>query len=163
MNRKLCILLCSFLLCGVAVRAQDNSISHSSKQSNEDSSAKDDKQPDQRDAPGDEPGDAQGNAQATISGTTRLRLQVTGSGKPVSNASVYVRYNKAGGFLHKDKLVELDLKTNGEGAVKVPPVPQGSILIQVIAPGWHTYGKWYDINKEEDSIDIKLVAPAKWY
>jgi hypothetical protein len=150
MSRKLCVLFCAFLLCGV-VRAQDNSISHDSKQSSDDSSAKDDKQP------------SQGNDQATGQGLTRLRLQVTGNGKPVSNASVYVRYNKAGGFFHKDKLAELDLKTNGEGAVKVPPVPQGSILIQVIATGWHTYGKWYDINKDEDSIDIKLEPPTKWY
>jgi len=40
--------------------------------------------------------------------------------------------------------------------VKVPPVPQGQIMIQVIATGWHTYGKWYEINRDEDSIDIKL-------
>ena len=97
-------------------------------------------------------------------GTVRLRIQVTGNnGKPVSNASVYVRYNKPGGLLHKDKLAELDLKTNGEGSVKVPPVPQGSILIQVIATGWHTYGKWYEINKDEESIDIKLESPTRWY
>jgi hypothetical protein len=154
MSLKLCVLFYSFLLCVVVVRAQDNSVSHNSSQNSDDSSAKDDKQPDQR--------DGQGSSQAP-QGSTRLRLQVTGNGKPVSNASVYVRYNKAGGFLRKDKLAELDLKTNGEGMVKVPPVPQGSILIQVIATGWHTYGKWYDINKDEDSIDIKLEPPTKWY
>lgn len=94
----------------------------------------------------------------------KLRIQVTGNnGKPVPNASVYVRYNKTGGFLHKDKLAELDLKTNGEGSVKVPPVPQGSVLIQVIATGWHTYGKWYEINKDEQAIDIKLEPPTRWY
>jgi hypothetical protein len=151
MSRKFSVLFCSLLLCGAVVCAQDNSISRNSKQSSGDSSAKDDKQPSQE------------NDQAIGQGLTRLRLQVTGNGKPISNASVYVRYNKAGGFLHKDKLAELDLKTNNEGAVKVPPVPQGSILIQVIATGWHTYGKWYDINKEEDSIDIKLEPPTKWY
>jgi hypothetical protein len=95
---------------------------------------------------------------------TKLRIQVTASnGKPVSNASVYVRYNKPGGFLRKDKLAELDLKTNGEGSVNVPPVPQGQIMIQVIATGWHTYGKWYEIDKDEDSIDIKLEPPTRWY
>jgi hypothetical protein len=154
MSRRLCVLFCSLVLCGVVLRAQDNSGSHSASQNSDDSSAKDDKQSDQR--------DVQGNAQAP-QGSTRLRLQVTGNGKAVSNASVYVRYNKAGGFLRKDKLAELDLKTNGEGLVKVPPVPQGSILIQVIATGWHTYGKWYDINKDEDTIDIKLEPPTKWY
>ena len=94
----------------------------------------------------------------------KLRIQVTGSnGKPVANASVYVRYNKPGGLLHKDKLAELDLKTNGEGSVKVPPIPEGNILIQVIATGWHTFGKWYELNKDEESIDIKLEPPTRWY
>jgi hypothetical protein len=163
MGRRLCLLFCSLVLCGVVVRAQDNSVSHSSSssgsnQNSDDASAKDDKQADQHDGRGE----GQGNAQAP-QGSTRLRLQVTGSGKPVSNASVYVRYNKSGGFLRKDKLAELDLKTNGDGIVKVPPVPQGSILIQVIATGWHTYGKWYDVNKDEDTIDIKLEPPTKWY
>jgi hypothetical protein len=97
--------------------------------------------------------------------TVRLRIEVKGdSGKPVANASVYVRYNVPGGLLHKDKLAELDLKTNGDGSVRVPAVPQGKILIQVIAPGWHTYGKWYDLEgKEEDSVEIKLDPPHRWY
>ena len=86
------------------------------------------------------------------------------SGKPVANASVYVRYDVPGKLLRKDKLAELDLKTNGDGSVRVPAVPQGKILIQVIAPGWHTYGKWYDLEgKEEDSVEIKLDPPHRWY
>jgi hypothetical protein len=97
-------------------------------------------------------------------GMTKLRLLVTtDSDKPVANASVYVRYYEPGGFLRHEKLAELNFKTNQDGSVKVPEVPQGKILIQVIATGWHTYGKWYDINKEEESITIKLVPPPHWY
>jgi len=82
---------------------------------------------------------------------------------PVANASVYVRFNTPGGFLHHDQLAELDLKTNQDGSAKVPPVPQGKILIQVVAKGWHTYGKWYDIETDEQSIAIKLDPPPHWY
>lgn len=96
--------------------------------------------------------------------TVRLRIVVTGNtDKPVSNASVYVRYNVPGGLLHKDKLAELDLKTSQDGSVKVPAVPQGKVLIQVIATGWHTYGKWYDFDQDEESVEIKLEAPPHWY
>jgi hypothetical protein len=96
--------------------------------------------------------------------TTKLHLRVLNDeGKPVGNASVYVRFNTNGGFLHHDKLAELDLKTNQDGTVKVPPIPQGKILIQVIAKGWHTFGKWYDIEQAEESIEIKLEAPPHWY
>ena len=94
----------------------------------------------------------------------RLRIVVTGNtDKPVSNASVYVRYTVPAGLFHKEKLAELDLKTNGDGTVKVPEVPQGKILIQIIAPGWHTYGKWYDIEQDEDTVEIKLDRPHRWY
>lgn len=96
--------------------------------------------------------------------TTRLRINVTNSeDKPVGNASVYVRFNEAGGFLHKDKLAELSFKTNEDGTVKVPAVPAGKILIQVIAKGLHTYGKWYDIEDETATIAIKLEPPPHWY
>jgi hypothetical protein len=96
--------------------------------------------------------------------TTKLHLRVlTDQGKPVGNASVYVRFYTAGGFMHHDQLAELDLKTNQDGTVKVPPVPQGKIMIQVIAKGWHTFGKWYDIEQDEQSIEIKLEPPPHWY
>ncbi len=143
------VVLLSGALCGTfgatALRAQENSIPHTS-------GPNDDAQPETK------------SDNSSERAMTKLRLHVTGNnGKSIDNASVYVRYNKPASFLHKEKLVELDLKTNGEGDVKVPPVPQGKILVQVIATGWHTYGKWYEINKDEDSIEIKLEPPAKWY
>jgi hypothetical protein len=97
-------------------------------------------------------------------GMTRLKIQVTDpNGKAVGNASVYVRYYMSGGLLHHEKLEELDLKTNQDGSVKVPEIPQGKILIQVIAKGWHTYGKWYEIQQSEQSVPIKLEPPPHWY
>ncbi len=96
--------------------------------------------------------------------TTKIRIQVTNANDhPVSNASVYVRYYESGGFLRHEKLAELSFKTNQEGAVKVPAIPQGKIMIQVIATGWHTFGKWYDMDKEEESVAIKLEPPPHWY
>jgi len=97
-------------------------------------------------------------------GMTKLKIRVTtDADKPLANASVYVRFYTSGGFLHHDKLAEMNFKTNQDGSVKVPEIPQGKILIQVIAPGWHTYGKWYDVDKEEEAIAIKLVPPPHWY
>jgi len=101
---------------------------------------------------------------SSVAQTTKLKIRVlSDEGKPVGNASVYVRFYANGGFLRHDKLDELDLKTNEDGTVKVPPVPQGKILVQVIAKGWHTFGKWYDVEKDEESIEIKLEPPPHWY
>jgi hypothetical protein len=97
-------------------------------------------------------------------GMTKLKIRVTDANdKPVGNASVYVRYYTPGGFLRHEKLQELNFKTNQDGSVKVPEIPQGKILIQVIAKGWHTYGKWYEIAQSEQSVPIKLDPPPHWY
>jgi hypothetical protein len=96
--------------------------------------------------------------------TTRLKISIADpNGRPVGQASVYIRFNESGGLFHKDKLAEMDLKTNDDGTVKVPSIPQGKIMIQVIAKGWRTYGRWYYIEKAEETVEIKLQSPPHWY
>ena len=112
----------------------------------------------------DKPADSKKDSKPSDPTTTRLRIHVvTADDKPVSNASVYVRFPVAGGLFHKDKLAELNLKTNEDGSVKVPDIPRGKILIQVVAKGWKTYGKWYEIESEAMTVEIKLEPPAHWY
>src|SRR5271155_1884492 len=93
-----------------------------------------------------------------------IHIEVTAGekNKPVDSASVYVRYNEP----HKikaDKLIEMNVKTTMEGKVRVPLVPKGRILIQVIAPGWKTFGKWFDLSDDEQVFKIHLDNPPKWY
>jgi hypothetical protein len=94
----------------------------------------------------------------------KLKIMITNpNGHPVGNASVYVRYPKPDSFLHHGDLQELDLKSNMDGSVRVPPVPQGKVEIQVIAKGWHTYGEWYDVEKDNQTVTIQLQEPPHWY
>ena len=113
--------------------------------------------------PQDKPTDSKKDSKPSDPTTTRLRIHITADDKPVGNASVYVRFPVAGGIFHKDKLSELNLKTNEDGSVKVPDIPRGKILIQVVAKGWKTYGKWYEIESEAMTVEIKLEPPAHWY
>jgi hypothetical protein len=94
----------------------------------------------------------------------RLTIVVTGGEdkKPVDSASVYVRYveeHKHG----KDKKIEMNLKTNQSGVCHVPVIPPGKFLVQVIADGWKTYGEYYDLSQTEQTINITLARPPKWY
>jgi len=94
----------------------------------------------------------------------RLTIVVTGGEdkKPIDSASVYVRYveeHKHG----RDKKIEMNLKTNQSGVCHVPVIPPGKFLVQVIADGWKTYGEYYDINQTEQTINIMLARPPKWY
>lgn len=98
------------------------------------------------------------------SGMARLRVEVTAGekDKPVEGASVYIRYQEER-MLRKDKKIEMNVKTNKEGIVRVPDVPKGKVLIQVIAEGWKTFGRWYEIGSDEEVVKIKLEKPPRWY
>lgn len=94
----------------------------------------------------------------------KLTIVVTGGDdkKPVDSASVYVRFveeHKHG----RDKKIEMNLKTNQSGICHVPVMPPGNFLVQVIADGWKTYGEYYDVNQVEQTININLSRPPKWY
>jgi len=80
----------------------------------------------------------------------------------VENASVYVKYVEERA-LRKDKKLELNVKTSREGIAHVPNAPLGRALVQVIAEGWKTYGRWYDITDPKQVIKIHLERPPKWY
>lgn len=95
---------------------------------------------------------------------TRITIEVTGGDKdaPVENASIYVKYVEER-KLRKDKKLELNVKTNRDGIAHVPNAPLGRAMIQVIAEGWKTHGRWYDITDSRQSIKIHLERPPKWY
>jgi hypothetical protein len=96
--------------------------------------------------------------------TSHVTVEVSGGqeGKPVENASVYIKYPEGIKSL-KEKKLELNVKTNKEGSAHVPAAPRGRVLIQVVADGWKTYGRWYDITDPKQTFQIHLEKPPKWY
>lgn len=97
--------------------------------------------------------------------TSRLRIELTGGdeNKPVAEASVYLKFVEERKVL-KDRKIEFNLKTNQEGVARSPEIPKGKILIQIVAPPWKTFGEYYEVNQDEQTIQIHLSRPAtKWY
>lgn len=82
------------------------------------------------------------------------------NGKPVRNAAVVMHPVDEGG---KQTQGGLELKTSPEGKASYEGVPYGKLRIQVLAPGFQTYGGDYDINQESMDITIKLKRPTKQY
>jgi hypothetical protein len=85
--------------------------------------------------------------------------------KPVDRASVIVTFEgrsitKLGG---KKLKTSWEMKTNQEGVVSIPPLPQGHIRVQVIAKGYQTYGEKIEVNEEEKTIEVKLNPPQSQY
>jgi hypothetical protein len=94
----------------------------------------------------------------------RITIEVSGgeNATPVENASVYLKYVEEH-KLKKDKKMELNVKTNREGVAHIPDAPMGRVLIQIVAEGWRSYGRWYDINEAKQTIKINLEKPPRWY
>ena len=95
----------------------------------------------------------------------RVRIELTGGAnqKPIPDASVYLKFSKDAKS-EKGKLIELNIKTNLEGIAQSPEIPQGKILIQIVADGWKTYGEWHEVTQDEQTIPIHLDRPtSKWY
>lgn len=97
---------------------------------------------------------------------TNLTIEVkTLKGKPVDRASVVVRFVEGRSIRKFGKSVRTnwELRTNQQGLVKIPPVPQGKILIQVIAKGYQTFGQTFQIEEEEKTVEVKLNPPQSQY
>ena len=97
---------------------------------------------------------------------TTLTIQVKNqSGKPVEGASVIVKFLKGHDIkkLGNRTRTEWEMRTNQEGTVKIPPIPQGTILVQVIAKNYQTFGQNFDVDEEQKTLDMALNPPQPQY
>lgn len=85
--------------------------------------------------------------------------------KPVENAAVILDFlgSRQVVKLGKHKRIHWEVKTNQEGVAHFPPVPEGTVQLQVINSRYQTYGKKLDVSGEEKTVDITLNPPQKQY
>jgi len=101
-----------------------------------------------------------------VSAMTKINVQVTTlGGKPVEHADVVVKFVKGHSLILLGKAIRTswEMRTNQEGIAKVPEIPQGTILIQVIASGYQTFGQTFDVYDLEKTIPVKLNSPQEQY
>ena len=97
---------------------------------------------------------------------TKLAITVTSdTGRPIDRASVIVRFVQGRDYLKLGKKIRTtyELRTNQEGEARIPEIPRGKILIQVIAKGYQTFGKTFDVDEAERTVEIKLNPPQPQY
>ncbi|MGC2742295.1 MAG: carboxypeptidase-like regulatory domain-containing protein [Candidatus Angelobacter sp.] len=80
------------------------------------------------------------------------------SGKPVKNAEVVIHLIDNHG---KQKEEGLELKTHEDGKAEATGIPYGKVRIQVIAPGFRTYGEDFSIDQPNLEFTIKLQKPVE--
>ena len=101
----------------------------------------------------------------TASDPTKLTVQVNSAltGKPVGRASVIVKFRHGLNVNMKKIQTSWETKTNQDGRVTLPSMPQGEVQIQIIAPNYQTYGDIFVTDKAEQTIEIKLNPPQAQY
>lgn len=95
---------------------------------------------------------------------TTLTVHVTNqAGKPVGNASVIVKFVEGSVVKLNKAHKEWELRTGEDGIAKIPPLPQGKILVQVIAKNYQTYGNTFEVLVDQKVIDVVLNPPQKQF
>ena len=82
------------------------------------------------------------------------------NGKPIRNAAVVLHPVNDHG---KQERGGLELKTDPEGKASYDGVPYGRLRIQVLAPGFQTYGDDYDVSQRNMDITVKMKRPGRQY
>jgi hypothetical protein len=94
--------------------------------------------------------------------TSKITVTVTKAfdGKPIENAAVIFHpLDKKG----KDE-GGMELKTDEDGKATLNLIPINSkLLLQVIAPGYQTFGNNYEITTASREISVKMRQPAQQY
>ena len=90
---------------------------------------------------------------------------VSDTGRPVDRASVVVRFVKGRDKLklYKKMMTTYETRTNQDGRATIPPIPQGSIRVQVIAANYQTYGQVIDVDEARKTVEVKLNPPQAQY
>jgi len=97
---------------------------------------------------------------------TKINIVVKNqAGKPVDHASIVVRFVEGHSVVKLGKAIKttFELRSNQEGEARIPSIPQGKILVQIIAKGYQTFGQMYDVTEEERTLEITLNPPQQQY
>ena len=78
------------------------------------------------------------------------------NGKAIRSAAVILHPVNKGGNQERGGL---ELKTYADGKTGFDGIPYGKLRVQVLAPGFQTFGEDYDVNKAKMNFTIKLKRP----
>ena len=91
--------------------------------------------------------------------TVRVQVNDAKTGEPVYQARLTLRFRQHGGLLRRSKIISYTSKTDKNGKGQFPVVPLGAVTLMVTAPDHNTFGKEFEITKQNQLIEVKLQKP----
>jgi hypothetical protein len=82
------------------------------------------------------------------------------NGKSVRNAAVIIHPVNTHG---RQSQGGLENKTDADGKSSFEEIPYGKLRVQVLAPGFQTFGEDYDVNQSRMDFTIRLKRPQEQY
>jgi hypothetical protein len=85
--------------------------------------------------------------------------------KPVPNAVIILDFlgSRSAAKLGMKRKVHWEIHTNQEGLGHFPPVPEGSVQLQVITTKYQTFGQKMDVEGPEKLVEVTLHPPQSQY
>ncbi len=82
-------------------------------------------------------------------------------GEPIANAQLTMTFHLPGGMRRfgKSKKISYSAKTNAQGKYKFTNIPKGTILLMVTAPHHQSFGKEFELEKDNQVIEVELRKP----
>jgi hypothetical protein len=94
---------------------------------------------------------------------TNVTVVVTDAqtGQPINQARLTLEFTEPGNpsKLKRSKKLSYSAKTNAQGHYKFPSLPKGTIRLIVTAERHQTFSKEFELEKEDQVIDVKLKKP----
>lgn len=97
---------------------------------------------------------------------TTISVEVNSpSNKPVENAAVILDFLGSRNYvkLGRHQRVHWEMHTDLHGRAQFPPVPQGTLQLQVVAKTYQTFGKRFEVDSDQKEITVVLQPPQKQY
>jgi hypothetical protein len=91
--------------------------------------------------------------------TVRVLVKDATTGQPVYQARLTLTFRNHGGLLHRSKIISYTAKTDKDGKGQFPVVPLGTVTLMVTAPDHRTFGKEFEITKQNQLIEVELQKP----
>lgn len=83
------------------------------------------------------------------------------TGRPISQAHITFQFTEPGSplKLKRSKMISYSAKTNAQGRYKFTNIPKGTVRVMVIAQGRQTFGKEFEVEQDNQVIEVKLKKP----
>jgi hypothetical protein len=81
--------------------------------------------------------------------------------QPLQNARLTLQFQEEGGLkrLGRAKKISFSAKTNPQGRYKFTRIPKGTVRLLVTADHHQAFGKEFELEKDEEVIEVKLRKP----